>query len=435
MKSFSFLHFFSSFFFFLFLVFGCTDPITVGSELLSSDRATTGFDASVPIDLRTVPEDSIIVFDASISADLSRSIIGVTEDPIFGRTTRSTYVIFSPALDPTGATVDIPDFTAFPDSFDVDSIVLILPIDTIGLYGNVIGNPIEYRVNEITEPLDREVDFLSNSSLTISNTPLAEGSFIPQNFETLLHDTLIRESTLDIHVRIPMGEELIDRFENADTSAYATSGDFREALIEGVFIEPTTVNNGTFAFNHRSFNAKMNVYYSTPNNREKGFYAVDVNLSLPNFRFDRNGSRAEELLNLSLNNETSLLEGAGGLMTEVEIFLDSLDGFNYDQFAPAEFITLYYRDADGRLILIEDETISAPGTRVFFIGGELEEEDGRFVYRVNLSVHLQRIIDEEIPPVVYIRTIPTQTNPARAIMIGPDASEFPMRLKVAFTDI
>ncbi|MEL6273953.1 MAG: DUF4270 family protein, partial [Bacteroidota bacterium] len=244
----------------MFLVFGCTDPITVGSELLSSDRATTGFDASVPIDLRTVPEDSIIVFDASISADLSRSIIGVTEDPIFGRTTRSTYVIFSPALDPTGATVDIPDFTAFPDSFDVDSIVLILPIDTIGLYGNVIGNPIEYRVNEITEPLDREVDFLSNSSLTISNTPLAEGSFIPQNFETLLHDTLIRDSTLDIHVRIPMGEELIDRFENADTSAYATSGDFREALIEGVFIEPTTVNNGTFAFNHRSFNAKMNVY-------------------------------------------------------------------------------------------------------------------------------------------------------------------------------
>ncbi|MEL6357806.1 MAG: hypothetical protein AAFQ37_12840, partial [Bacteroidota bacterium] len=120
---------------------------------------------------------------------------------------------------------------------------------------------------------------------------------------------------------------------------------------------------------------------------------------------------------------------------QLEIFLDSLDGFNYGQFAPAEFITLYYRDADGRLILIEDETISAPGTRVFFIGGELEEEDGRFVYRVNLSVHLQRIIDEEIPPVVYIRTIPTQTNPARAIMIGPDASEFPMRLKVAFTDI
>lgn len=463
MKKNQFSHFRAGFYCFLIaLVFAaCTDPITVGSELLSGDRAEVGFNGAIGIDIRTFPEDSLITYNASINEPLQRNLLGQIVDPVFGRTKRSIYILPRLLRNSASGLIQRPPFIAFRDSFSIDSIVVVLPLDTSGFYGQALTNSLDYEVREITQDIDLDIDYTSNVALEVSNEVLTMGSLLARNTRTLLHDTLIIDSLTDFHIRIPLDMSLATRLLNADTSLYENDDIFNDSLLQGLQIDPVAVNNGMLLVNTEgNLNAGINIYYSNDDNSVTSFYPLDIDLTLSNFEFDRTGSQSEMVLAQSLNNDFALLEGTAGLMTEVEIlnaedlrgtvinqaqleiYLEDLEDYDYGELEPADFLTLYYRHADGRMQVIEDVSSLSTGTSqstlLFFIGGSLEEDEDNGssgVYRVNLSVHLQRIVDDVLPPVIYLRVGPTTASPARAIIRGPEAAELPMRLRVAFTEL
>lgn len=433
----------------------CTEPITVGSDLLEDDRVNVGFNGGLEISTTTVLDDSIQMYDATNGGRLSRYLLGSTEDDIFGLTSRGVYI--TPELLRGGAGLVQPPLWLDNDSFIVDSLILVLPYDTASLYGDVYNTPVAYEVFEITDPFDQDADFYSNESLDLLPTPLTSGTFTVVPERRLVHDTLVIDSTLTHHVRIPLPMSLIERIVDADSTAYELDENFVSMVLAGLYIKTASVSNTFMGINPFDLQAAIYAYYTKSDGTVISFYPFDIDQTVADYSFDRSGSQAEFLLEQDINDEVALMEGAGGLMTRVEIFnadtlagkiinqaqlefyLDETADFDYDRFDPAAIVTLYYRDADGRLQVIEDIDILPAGVsaanREFFVGGNLQfDEEGRRFYQANLSVHLQRIVEGIHEPFVYIRVIPAELSPRRMVLRGPASSERPMVLKVAFTE-
>ena len=125
---------------------------------------------------------------------------------------------------------------------------------------------------------------------------------------------------------------------------------------------------------------------------------------------------------------------------ELDIFLKDLEDYSYSAYPAAQEVALYYRTDDGLFSRIADAftlaSTSSDANRLFFLGGDLETDasTNRQVYRAALSVHLQDMIRGEVEPFIYIRVNPLDTDGGRSIIYGPEAAEFPMKLKVAFTE-
>lgn len=442
----------------LFLMGGfvaCTDPVTVGSELLNDDRVDVGFTADMRIAASTVLNDSVQVYSSS-GAQLSRYLIGRIEDDVFGATQRDIYV--TPELARNGQNLIATPLFVDRDSFEIDSMVLILPYDTTDLYGDIFGATIEYEMYELTEQVNNDLNYYSNLSLSISSSPIATGSATVFSGARLVSDTIISsDSTTIPHIRIPMPMEIIERLAQADTGAYASDAAFVDSIFAGVLIRPTSSNNAFLNVNTRGVEANFNTYFHKIDGSLKTFYPFNIDRTLGRYTFDRTGSLAESLLNGTGDNRQALLEGGGGLMTRVEIlnadelsgkvinqaklefYVDQSTDFDYETYPLADNILLFYRDGDGYLQVINDVSVLPAGTnaanRIFFLGGDLKTDDeDRAYYQANLSVHLQSIIDGDNDPVIYIRVIPSDITPNRMIIRGETDTAFPMNLKVSFTE-
>lgn len=453
-----------SFTLFFSLFSSCVDPITVGSDLLAGDRATIGYNENVAVDLYTFEEDSIKVFDGDTRVKINITHFGSMEEPVFGRSERSAY--FFPELPRNTASGLIirPPFVN-TDTISIDSIVLIIPLDTNAFYGNSIGQEFAYEGREILENINLSQDYFSNSNFPLATTSIASGSLRPLKAASLLHDTLVTDSILTPHLRIRLEGDLAQRFLAADSSIYASDDALRD-FFTGVFIRSVGTNEGLFAINANSGFAGFYFYLST-NNRNPTFYLFPMETVVPNYRFNRDGSLAADLLAQSVNNQQSLVEGAAGLTSVVEItdlaalegkvinsaelefYLDELPDYDYSLYPAARTVSLYYRNRDGLLVPIDDFAAlslgAGPEARELFLGGRLstEAESGRQKYTLRISVHLQRIIDGDYDPSIYIRVDPPLQAPngifgnreaGRAVLIGPASADFPMRLKVAFTE-
>lgn len=436
-------------------VLSCTDPITVGSDLLGGDRASIGFNATVPIDLRTFVEDSVQAFDVAANRDIGSAFFGSVEDPVFGRSERGLYLI--PELQRSSASGLIlrPQF-AGTDTVDIDSVVVVLPLDTALLYGTALSQSLPYEVRELLMGPDFSEDIFSNAEYPVQSMSISTGAFSPTKEATLVHDTMIIDSVTTPHLRINLDRSFADRFLNADTSIYQSDSTLRD-FFPGLNIQPSAVSNGLFGIRATSGFAGVYFYVST-SNRNPSFHIMPLELTVPTYRFNRAGSLSETILDQAVNNEQALVQGGGGLtavveitdvnsladkvinFAELEIYLDEIEGYDYNVFAPAQNVALFYPDSDGQLLPILDEQtiLGNTGTdvRQFFLGGNLEtdEDSGRLVYRVNLSVHLQSIVDGDISPLVYIRANPQSTDMGRSVLLGPESATFPMKLKVAFTE-
>ncbi len=450
--------------FFFMLSSSCVDPITVGSDLLGADRATIGYEEQVAIDLYTFEEDSIKVFDGDTRVKINTLHFGSLEEPVFGRSERAGY--FFPELPRNTASGLIirPPFVN-TDTVSIDSIVLIMPIDTNFFYGNAVGQEFNYEGQEILENINLNQDYFSNSNFQLATSSIASGSVRPLRAASLLHDTLVIDSILTPHVRIRLEGDLAQRFLAADSSIYASDDALRN-FFAGVFIRSVGTNEGLFAINASSGFAGF-YFYLSANNRSPTFYLFPLETTVPSYRFNRAGSLAADLLAQSVNNQHSLVEGAAGLTSVVEIsdlaalegkvinnaelefYLDELPDYDYSLYPAARSVSLYYRNRNGVLAPIDDfAALSASAglaAQELFLGGRLstEAESGRQKYTLGISVHLQRIIDGDYDPSIYIRVDPPLQAPngifgnrdaGRAVLLGPANADFPMRLKVAFTE-
>lgn len=445
----------------LLAAFSCTDPITVGSDLLGGDRASIGYNGSLEIDLRTFADDSLRVFAEENNQSTDVALFGTIEDPIFGKTTANVYLI--PDLPRLGGLIDIPSFAGVgSDTVSIDSIVLIFTTDTSFFYGNVTGNSFPYQVNELMGEVDLDQDIYSRQDFPINPVPVATGTFTPTSSLTFLHDTMFYDSILVRQVRVKFDDALVDKFIGDGSGLiYASDTAFRQ-FFNGLYLQSTGVSNsllGLNAIEEQSFGRLGLYFYTSQNNRAQDIYRIPMNVAAPNYRFDRTSSLAETLIAEQVStNQQGLIQGGGGLTARIEItnlddfagkvinnaeldiFLKDLEGYSYTTYPAAKEVALYYRNDDGLFSRIADAFTLSSNTsnanRLFFLGGDLETDAGtnQQLYRVALSAHLQDMIRGEAEPFIYVRVNPLDSDGGRSIIYGPESTEFPMKLKVAFTE-
>lgn len=435
----------------------CTDPIDIGGDLLDEDQASVGFTDTLSLKARTVAGDSISVYSFNSSA-LQNYYLGKVNDPYFGEVTTSLYL--QPLLLRDPFTGLIQEFTPDPTA-QVDSVVLVLPLDSSGVFGDVSG-AFALEVYELTESIAYLEDdiYYSNTDLALAADPLAGVSIRP-NFDTTFVTKLIVERSGDTasvgrQLRIPLSNSLGEFLLSQDSTFYQSDSVLLEQF-RGLYVRPTELTGGLLDIDFARPWGGVHFYFSQPDTTTS--YILPVNaLSAHINRYEHDfsaGTVGDYLDNEAKGDSLLFLQGLEGLLVELEIpnlqeldgrainkaelefTVATLPGYDLDDRPPVDQILAYYRNDDGNLVVIDDVAtgIDLGAIDLFFGGFPEEVESGKFTYRLNLSIHLQYMLNGALPETIYLAVFPRAANAGQVIFYGPGSSLSPARLKVAFTDL
>ena len=437
----------------------CTEPIIVGADLLNDDRATLGQTVDIPFTTRVVEGDSLLTYFEAANSPVRGFSFGELEDDVFGTTKHSAYVV--PGLVRGGAqSLPVPPPFAFTDR-NVDSVVLILPVDTSFIfYGN--ARSFDFRASLIDMRVEDDLDYYSNVEFTTARAINENDVITATATPTLLYDTLYatnNDSILAPHVRVKFDQEFLLNV-NAQDSATFESDDALATLLAGVHLEATDNSDGLLGLQPTSDGTPFGGFYffykDTSATMTERFYRMPLNLALPRYEKSYAGSLVGNLLEEGNDLEQIALSGQGGLLTEINFpdltmledkvinqaemtfFRQAIENYSYDTYPAPATIALYYRNDSGNLVRILD--LEAFGNSSFgfddFVGGnELTDEEGNVFYRPRFSVHLQRMIEGDVPSTIFLRVSPIDRDPSRVILAGPEAPVRPASIKVTFTEI
>ncbi|TXF90787.1 DUF4270 domain-containing protein [Neolewinella aurantiaca] len=446
-----------------FVLTACTDPITVGSDLLGDDRAVLGQTTDIPFTTRVVENDSLFTYDALNFICISGMSFGELQDDVFGATKHSFYAV--PAL-VRSSTTGLPAPPPFAyTARNVDSVVLIMPIDTAyDFYGT--AREFNFRAGLIPTRVDDDVDYYSNLMLA-DGEDVNDGDLITATrTETLLYDTLYatnNDSIVASHIRFKFDQEFLDQVNLRDEATF-DSDSALATLLAGVYLETENDPDGLLGLKPFSTLCSSTIsgfyffYKDTSETMTERFYRMPLALALPRYEKDYTGSLVGNLLGDGDDLEQIALSGQGGVMTEITFpdlsmledkvinqaemlfFRETIEDYSYETYPGPAYVALFYRNDEGNLVQILDRQllVNSDFTSVVnnFLGGnELTDDDGNVFYRPRFSVHLQQMVEGEVPPTIYMRVFPVDRDPGRVILSGPEAAERPATIKVTFTEV
>ena len=410
-----------------------------------------------------VPDDSTLTLQGLAPVGATGYSFGQIEDATFGLTRHSLYLTPQPPRTAVGLTI-VPQFVR-QASVRVDSIVMIVPIDTLKpFYGP--GRTFPFRVVELAAPVSASDNFYSNAVLPTRGVNLAaEPTFTATAQPTQVRDTAITNPPfLRAHVRARLSEAFVSRFNALTPAAFETDSIFR-LNFPGVSLEPDGTSDGLVYLlppqqTNDTLYRGINVYYQDTSGAPQ-VYRIDFRQVIPNYSYDFSGSLVESLLAKDTASDLLAVTGQAGVMTEIsltdlaslrgrivnravlEIPVAQVVGVDYTNYPLPTRLELLYRSGDGALTPIVDRlelirSQAQPAGINLLIGGNLQVENGVQLYAPAFSVHLQRMIDGEVPPRLFLRVTPLLSNEpraSRALLNGPTAAVRPARIRLTFTDI
>lgn len=169
--------------------------------------ANVGYLDSVQVELTTyVPP-----LDSLFTKNQSYMVLGSYLDPLLGRVTGEIYTQFS-----LGG-----EFVFFPADAVIDSVVLILPLDSY--YGKPTS-PLQFEVNQLTESLNSATNYYATSSVAYDATNLAGSYTFVQPTDSFKLDT--------IRIRLPdaLGQSILDADVNGPLANNSNFHDFFKGL-------------------------------------------------------------------------------------------------------------------------------------------------------------------------------------------------------------
>lgn len=440
-----------------FTFFCCTDPTGVGAGLLREDQANVAFVDTFQILSQTVKGDSVQVF--SPLGALSRHLFGRMVDPLFGVTEASYYSQFVP--DSNG--------TIFINKPIVDSIVLVLPVDTIGFYG-LRSQPYTMEVYELDESLSRYSTYFSDAKFSATNR-LARVQFTPRidsfNVNVFARPRGLGDVVsvkLPAQVRIPLAKEFGQRLINADTSLYLLDTTFLSTF-KGLYLKPVGNNVGMMSFNLVSPRSGIFVYYTENGVHRQFRYLLDLQSNrvpliprLSSFRYDRGNSiLGKYLADPNKPQDYMMVQGLGGtygkisfpsliklknvIVNQAELVLQvaKVPGDDPVNFTPAAQLALFYRNNDdGHLQLIDDFILAGTSTSTRFGGTYTAGSDSNTpgTYKMLLSNHLQKVLQGKInDPNLYIGVFPRSEKASRTVFYNTRNPNFKAKLRFTYTQL
>lgn len=439
----------------------CNDPTSIGSDLLDGDQLNLDYTDTLTLISRNVREaDSVLTFSTSsfdpASFRLTAHLVGNFNDPIFGRSESSIYS----SLTLLGGV--IPNFAKgeFLDDVSLDSMVLVLPWDTLGVYGDTLQD-YTLEVYELDEVLDPEREYYSDETFAVKPNPIGK----VENFRP--------EPRIPVAAVQPQGEAMSDTVRNnqlrikldgfwssilfnSDTLNFQNDTLFSE-FFKGFHIKASSENGGMLSFNLNSSLAGIYVYYKIDTTQTVYQFPTNFNLDKTvktvNFVHDYSGTAVGRALSDPVNEDSIIfLQGMAGVTATIEVpYANSFQNILVNKaelelpiihldgdadFDPINQLALEEILDDGTTRPISDLSIAAAlGSGSSFsaaFGGVVVNGDR---YIINMSNHFQQMIDGSVTTKMRILVLNRVAKASRSVLGGASHSEFPVKINLSYTHL
>ena len=380
-------------------------------------------------------------------AQIVSHTFGKLDDPILGKS--ESVVVSQMFLNGIGS-----QFLGF----DVDSVVITLAYDSTGTYGSRDEVISVSATRNFTE-LDVTQDYYSNQRFAKNFVPMGtRENFVP-NYDDSITITRPNDTmTLEPHLRIPLGQDFINSLTSQPAATFEQADSFA-AWFQGVHFEVSEGENTMVGIDLNNPISGMTVYYSQA---DSGFYRsyqfvftaiFNAHVQVATFSNDYVGSEVEKFIGDEENSDSLVfLQAMSGLNTELTF--DRLDDFRdvlinqalldfYVADIPDDDLSIYplSERIQTKTLNDNDELENARDVRIafalnnidFFGGDIIEDEEGRMVYRMNVTASVQDIVQRRAGNKIFISSYLKQNNPRRVILYGPGHSQFPAKLRLTFT--
>ncbi len=395
--------------------------------------------------------------------------LGTVVDPYFGRTNAGIAFQVIPAVT-SGFS-----FTG-GNAYTIDSAVLILPYAGFS-WGNY-GDPEEQklRVYELTEQLSIDQEYYSNQVVGINRSnPISDLQSI--DFKAKLDSEPILgtgDTTDSKHLRIPLNQAFIDKFDNEVRNnkdvSFASESAFLNFL-KGIYIEPdTNQNTDLLSYFYLDGNSNYNraaiafYYREDGDNTTKTAFFNYVRDKTANYNWiGRNytGRPAQDLINnynntINKSDDTIVLQNEPGAVLDIRMpYLSNLPqvtivkaeivitqvktGNNADTMLTPNRITPRGVDENGEEYTIADYDVSNVSAAIDFVDGNKLSEKDQFNndiirYRINVPKEVQKIINGERKE-LHLRIKGAKGYPAayRLVAGGRTHSNYKVQLNIVYS--
>ena len=306
-----------------FVFFSCTkiETTDIGNGLIPAVDGVNVKDTFFDVITNTFVDNNI----ARVYKGDDQVIGVITNDPIFGKTTASSFFELKPTVYPFA-------FPGVKDSLVVDSAILILSYK--GAYGDTTARQ-TWRVYEINRDSKLRFDSAYGAQTTVINTtgsPIGVKNFDIRNENDSVNNRF--ENALN-QIRIPLEKSfatrLMKQYDSLAGNAYQSDSLFKENFAGFGIIPDPSMGNALLRVNLLDTNTKLGLYYST---RTAGAAARDTNVSY--FRFnisggtatsgnanvikrDYNGSQITNYLNTQRNDSLIFVQTSPGTYATIRI--------------------------------------------------------------------------------------------------------------------
>lgn len=400
-------------------------------------------------------ETTTLLGDSVLADKVSTGLVGTYRDSAFGKAISSIYV--QPLLS-TNALV----FKEDNETLTVDSMILSFE------YADHFGDTSIIQTLEafrLTETLDFESNYYSDTTIQAEPTPIGSLSFSPSpNGTTTIsqpnNSGFVDTVTVARQLRIPLSNTLAEEIISKQGGTELANNDNFASYFQGIKLTPqagTTVMDNQAAILYLKLtatNTKMTIYYTTTDSQNTvAKKSVDFPINTSSVRFntfehDYSGSAVETVLqNPNMPSRFAFTEAMAGVETNIkftsikdelpnnviinkaELFIPAANGSYADSVGKARTIIVASRSEDGTLQFIPDAF-----ENIDYFGGTFIESEN--AYRFNIARYIQSYIsggqnDKGLTVLVTGSAVKAE----RAVFLTENNPETRIRLNLYYTNI
>jgi len=426
----------------LLMLGACTKPSTLGSELLEQDQEDVIFSDTFSVRTANTIRDSVVSFNPEGPG--TSLTLGYYMDPIFGATKSDMFIQITPG------SANIPEL----EGTVVDSVILSLTLDSINSLGNFDEN-LQLEVYEMTDSFNQSEYYYSDHQFPTATNVLGtydgkpslteDDSLVISTSESFLGKMIKVRLVNELGARLIDSNVLVDFDENFNGFNIRTTNSTPTESFLSVFAE----TNGT----------ALTVYYTTTSADDTTAGVYQFLMSPIDGRSnyierDISGTPLADAINNPVEDEERLyVQGLTG--PDVAIDLSSVqdlgpvlvnsaileftvaddDGDDRAEHPNLNQLVLAILSADDKFLGIDDFAFGSD-----FFGGDFDADLDipnavQGTYRIFLSDFIQKVIDGEEDPNIFLRALPKINSTHRTVLYGSGVNDYAPKLELTFTRI
>lgn len=428
------------------MVIACNQATDFGSFLEEGTALPINYH-EIPLNARTIKGDSVLSWNET-TRNLSH-FAGTLDDPIFGKSFAEIYWQYNLAVPP--------DFT----DAELDSIVLSVGYDTISVGYGTWEIPQDFQISRIAEQMFRADDYYSERRFAVEEVALGEAlSVVPNKDTTVVAEPRNLEVVNNLYgpqLRVRLSDEFGETYIGWGDDIFDSNIAFQQEFF-GVRLSPTSVSGGMINFEVFGPETRLNVYFTA--NDTMGQYNMALSSQSvihSHFSNDLTGSLVESVINQgNISDSLLFVQSMAGPCVEITLAdLSVLNGSTINSaimelnvavlspadtttFAPISQLALYELKSNGEREMVKDLADVALGNELTrFFGGDLafDSGEGVFKYIMNISQHLQKVVDGEATERLILTTLRPASEASRSIIYGPSHPTYGAKLMVTHTKL